>query len=190
MTLVFGGAYQGKLAFALEKLASEIQEEIKESDILDIPKLCGMAVDKNDQDLNYGVDAIITEHSRGAKCIYGLDAYIRLMIERGLDSDKWIADFINDIGKEAATLTKSELVDNKSAKNESIDNRLAKNESMENKRSVILPIVIMNDVSQGLVPMDADDRSFREANGRALIRLAESATNVYRVFCGIPSRIK
>ena len=180
MTLVFGGAYQGKLAFALEKLAPEIQEEIKESDILDIPKLCGMAVDKNDQDLNYGVDAIITEHSRGAKCIYGLDAYIRLMIERGLDSDKWIADFINDIGKEAATLTKSELVDNKSAKNELV----------ENKRSVILPIVIMNDVSQGLVPMDADDRSFREANGRALIRLAESATNVYRVFCGIPSRIK
>ncbi len=154
MTLVFGGAYQGKLEFAKKEFG------IAEGDILNILELCNMAASKNDQDLNYGVDAIITEHSKGAKCIYGLDAYIRLMVERGLDSDKWIGDLIKGVSKD------------------------------ETPDKAPFPIIVMNDVSQGLVPMDAEDRGFREANGRALIRLAESATGVYRIFCGLPTRLK
>ena len=51
-------------------------------------------------------------------------------------------------------------------------------------------IIIMNDVSQGLVPMDPVERAYREANGRAMIKLAGEASAVYRVFCGIGTRIK
>lgn len=51
-------------------------------------------------------------------------------------------------------------------------------------------IIIMQDLSQGLVPMDPGDREFREENGRAMSRLAGEAEAVYRVFCGIGSRIK
>ena len=51
-------------------------------------------------------------------------------------------------------------------------------------------IIVMKDVSQGLVPMDAIDRAFREANGRAMINLAKNADDVYRVFCGIGTKIK
>lgn len=51
-------------------------------------------------------------------------------------------------------------------------------------------VIIMNDVSQGIVPMDPVERAFREANGRTMIKLAREAEEVYRVFCGIGIRIK
>ncbi len=147
MILIFGGAYQGKLDFAKKEFG------LTESDVLDIAELCRMARTKNDQDLNYGVDAFINQNIMTAKCAYGLDEYIRLMIERGLDSDSWIEELIEGV-KEAET------------------------------------VIIINDYSQGLVPMDAEDRKFREANGRAMIKLAESAESVYRIFCGIGTNIK
>ena len=50
--------------------------------------------------------------------------------------------------------------------------------------------IIMDDVSQGLVPMEEKDRKFREASGRYMIRFAEEADQVYRVFCGLGKRIK
>lgn len=147
MNLVFGGAYQGKLDFAKNEFG------LSNGDVLNMADLCQMARTKNDQDLNYGVDAVINQNIRTAKCAYGLDEYIRLMIDRGLDSDAWIEELIEGV-KELET------------------------------------VIIMNDYSQGLVPMDAEDRKFREANGRAMIKLAESAENVYRVFCGIGTNIK
>ena len=51
-------------------------------------------------------------------------------------------------------------------------------------------VIIMNDVSQGIVPMDPVERAFREANGRTMIKLAREAEEVYRVFCGIGIKIK
>lgn len=51
-------------------------------------------------------------------------------------------------------------------------------------------ILIIQDQSQGIVPMDATERAAREMNGRLMIYLAGEATEVYRVFCGIGKRIK
>lgn len=51
-------------------------------------------------------------------------------------------------------------------------------------------VIVMNDVSQGIVPIDPVERAFREANGRAMIKLAAAARSVYRVFCGIGVKIK
>ena len=51
-------------------------------------------------------------------------------------------------------------------------------------------VVLMNDYSQGLVPMGPEQRAFREACGRAMIKLAQESDEVYRVFCGIGSRLK
>ena len=143
MILVFGGKYQGKLDFAKEKWG------ITSDEVLDILELCRMAEERNEQDLNYAVDAVINQNLDSAKCIYGVDQYIRMLISRGLDSDAWV-------------------------------------ERLKGGTH----IVIMNDYSQGLVPIDSEDRAFREANGRAMIRLAEMSDEVYRVFCGIGNRIK
>lgn len=51
-------------------------------------------------------------------------------------------------------------------------------------------IVVMDEVGYGIVPMEKKDRSYREAVGRAGQMLAAEADIVYRVVCGIGTRIK
>lgn len=51
-------------------------------------------------------------------------------------------------------------------------------------------IFIANDVSGGVVPMDPVLRAWREACGRMNMHLAREADEVWRLFCGIPQRIK
>ncbi|MBO5994937.1 MAG: bifunctional adenosylcobinamide kinase/adenosylcobinamide-phosphate guanylyltransferase [Firmicutes bacterium] len=51
-------------------------------------------------------------------------------------------------------------------------------------------VMIVNDISCGLVPMDKDDRAFREAVGRTTTYLAQEAIAVTRVFAGIGKRLK
>lgn len=51
-------------------------------------------------------------------------------------------------------------------------------------------IVICNDISCGIVPMDRADREKREAVGRLLIRLAAKAERVVRIQCGLAQIIK
>ena len=51
-------------------------------------------------------------------------------------------------------------------------------------------ILIINDVSQGIVPTNERTRAFREMNGRLMNYLASEADEVWRVFCGIGRRIK
>ena len=51
-------------------------------------------------------------------------------------------------------------------------------------------ILIACDVSQGIVPMDREERVFREMMGRTLTWLAAEADQVHRVFCGLGQRLK
>ena len=51
-------------------------------------------------------------------------------------------------------------------------------------------VLIMQDMSQGIVPMDKEERAAREMSGRLMIYLAGEAEEVIRVFCGIGEKIK
>ena len=51
-------------------------------------------------------------------------------------------------------------------------------------------IIVANEVGAGVVPMTAEDRAFREAVGRALCIVAQTAHQVTRCVCGIGVRIK
>ena len=51
-------------------------------------------------------------------------------------------------------------------------------------------VMIVNDISCGLVPMDAQDRAFREAVGRTTMYLAKEAVAVTRIFAGLGKRLK
>ena len=51
-------------------------------------------------------------------------------------------------------------------------------------------ILITCDISQGIVPMDKEERAFREMMGRTLTWLAAESDQVYRVFCGLGLRLK
>ena len=51
-------------------------------------------------------------------------------------------------------------------------------------------VVVANEVGAGVVPMNREDRAFREAVGRALCVIAQKAESVTRCVCGIGVRIK
>ncbi|MDY2959494.1 MAG: bifunctional adenosylcobinamide kinase/adenosylcobinamide-phosphate guanylyltransferase [Hornefia sp.] len=51
-------------------------------------------------------------------------------------------------------------------------------------------IILADDVTQGVVPMDKLERAWREETGRSLVILGKEAEKVIRVFCGIPYEIK
>ena len=51
-------------------------------------------------------------------------------------------------------------------------------------------VVVSDEVGSGVVPMEAEDRAFREAVGRVLCVIARNAEQVTRCVCGIGVRIK
>jgi len=51
-------------------------------------------------------------------------------------------------------------------------------------------VVTASEIGGGIVPIDPDQRKYREAAGRLCRLLAERADTVIRVFCGIPDTIK
>ena len=51
-------------------------------------------------------------------------------------------------------------------------------------------IIICNDISCGVVPVDPQMRAWRENTGRLLGALSQNADTVTRLFCGIPQQLK
>ena len=51
-------------------------------------------------------------------------------------------------------------------------------------------ILISDEIGNGIVPMDAFEREYREKTGRILIELAKQADEVVRVVCGIGKKLK
>lgn len=51
-------------------------------------------------------------------------------------------------------------------------------------------IITTNELGCGIVPEDPFDRRWRESAGRAAVKLAKHSSEVYRVVCSIPARIK
>ena len=130
MILVFGGAYQGKLDYVLDKF------QLSEDDVYRCSR---------DGEINLD-----------CRVIYGLEEFVYWCTEKGLEAREVLAGRFDS---------------------EANDPYLDK-------------IFIACDVSQGLVPMDAADRAFREMMGRTLLHLAKEAEEVHRVFCGLGQRLK
>lgn len=51
-------------------------------------------------------------------------------------------------------------------------------------------IIISDEIGSGIVPLDQEERYWREETGRMLCQIAEQADEVYRIFCGIATKIK
>lgn len=51
-------------------------------------------------------------------------------------------------------------------------------------------IIISDEVGNGIVPVEALEREYRERTGRILVELASKAESVERVICGIGQKIK
>lgn len=51
-------------------------------------------------------------------------------------------------------------------------------------------IIIADDISCGVVPVDEERRLWRENVGRTLNYLAKNSDEVYRIFCGLEMKLK
>jgi adenosyl cobinamide kinase/adenosyl cobinamide phosphate guanylyltransferase len=62
---------------------------------------------------------------------------------------------------------------------------------MNENRIFLKPkIIICNDISCGVVPIDSEIRLWRESVGRILTILSKHADEVVRLFCGLGTKIK
>lgn len=51
-------------------------------------------------------------------------------------------------------------------------------------------IIITNEIGYGIVPIEREQRRYREQTGRICCKLAKQAESVYRLTCGIPEKLK
>ena len=51
-------------------------------------------------------------------------------------------------------------------------------------------VITADEIGCGIVPMDPEERAWREAAGRAAEKLAADSEAVYRMVCGIATRLK
>ena len=51
-------------------------------------------------------------------------------------------------------------------------------------------VLILQDIFCGVVPMGAENRSWRQRTGRLAQYLSKEATQVSRIFCGLEQRLK
>ena len=51
-------------------------------------------------------------------------------------------------------------------------------------------VIISDEVGNGIVPVEAFEREYRERTGRILVELAKKAEEVERVICGMGQKIK
>ena len=126
MVLIFGGAYQGKLNYALQQfgLAEADVHFCKEADV-------AIPADKK----------IVHEIDRWILALLRADRGVGEAMERFLEGDQE-------------------------------------------------KVVICNDISCGVVPVDPLLRKWREEVGRSLGLLARRSNQVIRLYCGIPTKLK
>lgn len=60
----------------------------------------------------------------------------------------------------------------------------------EHAENISDKIIVCDDISCGVVPINKTERAWREANGRLLIKLSKDSEHVTRVFCGLSQRLK
>ncbi len=142
MHLIFGGAYQGKLEYALSQLESG------------------------------GLEAVYTFKNED-ECATPVEALEMLNPAKNISKDCKIINHLERFSY-ACVNHEQNPIEYLKAHSELIKDR----------------IIIAEDISQGIVPLDQTERAWREANGRMLAYLAGEATCVTRVFCGIAERIK
>jgi hypothetical protein len=126
MILIFAGAHQGKLSYALERF------KLNENDI----HRC------NSEDVNVPANK---------KVLYEIDKWVLALVKDGIDVEGAVGRLIES---------------NKDA------------------------VVICNDISCGILPIDPMLRKWRDAVGKSQAMLSHNSHEVIRLFCGIPTRIK
>ncbi|MBO4725604.1 MAG: bifunctional adenosylcobinamide kinase/adenosylcobinamide-phosphate guanylyltransferase [Firmicutes bacterium] len=160
MELIFGGAYQGKLDYAKALLGNK-----EDFAIYTCPDIRNAA---SPEECIEALDPAraIAKLKPVPIIIDHLERMVYALVDAGLDPVEYVQKNLEALCGIGVTSTENEGINAKSR------------------------ILIIEDISQGIVPIDTKERAWREANGRVMALLAKEATSVTRVFCGIPQQLK
>ncbi len=180
MILIIGGAWQGKLTFAMELAYSAGEKAEAEGKTLfdplfvnsvprntghSAPRFIGCQVDTQENPLDSSIsknekeeeheiaEGSMDSFEAAMSCpiIHGLHEYIRRLLKEGKSVDV----FLEEIQRQNPDV-----------------------------------IITSDELGCGIVPFDPADREWREVSGRAAVRLAQISRKVYRMVCGIATQIK
>ncbi|MEG0829447.1 MAG: bifunctional adenosylcobinamide kinase/adenosylcobinamide-phosphate guanylyltransferase [Anaerovoracaceae bacterium] len=70
------------------------------------------------------------------------------------------------------------------------EDKEAKEYLQDNRETLQDKIIVCNDISQGIVPMNKEQRALREMTGRAMVYLGKEADSAIRIFCGLAQKVK
>lgn len=165
MILITGGAYQGKLEYAKSEF------EFGDDDIFDCTIVCATATcapaapeSSADKESSCGCRNVELRRDEAAR---------RAVKEPWID---WDAKVLSHFERYVLACVDA-----------GIDSRKYLSVNIESFRD---KIIIADDITQGVVPIDARERAWREETGKCLVFLGKKAERVIRVFCGIARDIK
>lgn len=160
--MIVGGAWQGKLDFAMElaKSAGGVTAVERKTtfnplienqlDMQEYPSDLSVSKKEKEHEIAEGGSDSF-EAAMGCRIIHGLHEYIRRLLKEGKSVDSFL-------------------------------------EAIQEQNPDV--IITINELGCGIVPLDPKDREWREVSGRASVKLARTSREVYRMVCGIESRIK
>ena len=172
MILIIGGAWQGKLVFAMELAMSAGKMKKDDGKTHVTPLFENSATHFTGHQLDMQADPLASsvcksgqstgyQFAEGSKdsfeaamtcpIIHGLHEYIRRLLKEGKSVDAFL---------EAVWRQNPDV------------------------------IITSDELGCGIVPFDPADREWREVSGRASVRLARISREVYRMVCGIATQIK
>lgn len=139
LELIIGGAYQGKLTYALEQYYKQCGHQMP---VLDDHKAGEVVFTCSDSTTSIDFSCPIIDRLHlliWARQQAGLDTLSYLKVHRQMLNNHWL---------------------------------------------------ILDDLSAGIVPIDAATRLWRENTGRCSVYLAQEAARVQRLFCGLATQLK
>ena len=193
MILIIGGAYQGKLDFAVEKFAGYalVQCEL-DADVDEVGDVGGT-------DASVGTSATVAGVGTGAADSADVSAGAASV--GGAATDTGAAGVANDA---TVMSTADALAQADSAKpciynsihllilsqmRKGIDPQAYFGELLEQGK-LQNAVLICDDISSGVVPIDKEMRLWRDATGMVMGMLSKHSEQVYRLFAGIASQLK
>lgn len=116
----------------------------------------------------------------------GKRAYVKSILEKeGIANVPWYEGVLPNSGQEMIVVTDLErwLITFEGEETLAIEQVL---QALKNRKS----IVILTDISRGIVPMDAETRELRDRCGRLYQKVIGQAEEVIQLWYGIPKKIK
>lgn len=116
----------------------------------------------------------------------GKRAYVKKWLaEEGITDVEWIAGELPPVSHTMVIVTDLEKWLENFEGDEEVANKLAL-EALENRKC----IVILTDISRGIVPIEPEMRALRDRCGRLYQNMIQAADEVIQIWYGIPKTIK